>query len=184
MGEATGADLDAWTDGIRRRSEDAFRAVYELVADDLASFATSLLRDRRAGEDAVQQAFLELVRSAADFKGDGRALRAWLFRSVRFNCLDELRRRRRRPESPTAELPESPVASSELSEHPRLHDALATLSERQRSLVLLRHVSGLSGEEIGRVMGMPRTAVYAALGRAERKLRAELGPVGQFKETA
>jgi len=182
LGEPEAA-LDDWADGIRRRSEDAFRAVYALVADELASFATGMLRDRRAAEDAVQQAFLELSVAAHRFKGDGRALRAWLFKSVRFSCLDEIRRRGRRQETPTETIPDrpGPAAATEL---PEVHAALDTLSERHRTLVLLRHVSGLSGREIATVMRMSRPAVYAALTRAERRLRAELDSHQLRRESA
>ena len=180
MIESDTAALDDHVDGIRRRSETAFRAVHELLADDLASFANSLLRDAAMAEDVVQQAFVELVRSAHDLDGDGRSLRAWLFRSVRFGCLDELRRRRRKPETQHAETPDHPAAPHDPVAHlldPELEQALAALSERARSLVLLRHVVGLSGEEIGAVMNMTRAAVYAALARAERRIRRSMTTV-------
>jgi len=167
--------LDEWVDGIRARSEAAFHAVYTSMANDLVSFAIGMLGDRRAAEDAVQQAFLELVKAAPGIRGDGRSLRSWLYRSVRFGCLDELRRRKRRPEIPTDELPEpahSPPAAEGLD--PGLESALSELSDRQRSLVVMRHVVGLSGQEIAKVTRSNRTAVYAALGRAERRLRTLL----------
>lgn len=168
------ADLDRWVDGIRRRSDEAFREVYALLADDLASFANGMLRDRRAAEDTVQQAFLELVKAAPRFRGDGRSLRAWLFRSVRFNCLDEIKRRSRRPEAPTEHLPERPSSPPDAAVEglePALEEALSALAPRQRALIVLRHVVGLSGEEIASVVRSNRTAVYAALGRAERRFR-------------
>ena len=167
-------ELDRLVDGIRRRSDDAFTDVYTLTSGGLASFAYSMLRDRRLAEDAVQQAFLELVRSAHTIKGDGRSLRAWLFKSVRFTCLDEIRRRSRRPESLMAEAPDSAVVADELelSEiDPVLERALAELTERQRTLIALRHVVGLSGAEVASVMEMTRPAAYAAIERAERRLR-------------
>ena len=169
--------LDEWVDGIRQRSEASFRAVYESMANDLASFAIGFLRDRRAAEDAVQQAFLELVKAASTFEGDGRSLRAWLYRSVRFTCLDELRRRRRKPVDLGADERDHPpilVDPTEQMLTPELEAALSELNERQRSLVLLRHVVGLSGEEIADVMEMSRTAVYAALARSEKRLRSLL----------
>lgn len=167
-------ELDALVDDIRRRSDAAFADLYRLTANHLASFAFSMLRDRRLAEDAVQQAFLELVRSASGFKGDGRSLRAWLFRSVRFTCLDEIRRRSRHPESLTATTPEvvesrEDFEASEID--PDLEQALAQLSDRQRTLIALRHVVGLSGEEIASVMEMTRPAAYAATARAEKRLR-------------
>ena len=165
-------ELDEQVDGVRHRSESAFATVYRLTVDDLTSFAYGMLHDRSAAEDAVQQAFLELARSAPSIRGDGRTLRAWLFRSVRYNCLDELRRRRRRPETPADVLPEDPIDPEETDVD--LQNALAQLTERQRTMVLLKHVAGLSGEEIAQVVGSNRVAVYAALGRAERRLRALL----------
>ena len=99
-------ELDEIMNGIRSRSEPAFATAYRHTADPLASFANGMVHDRRFAEDAVQQAFLELVQAAPSIKGDGRSLRGWLFRSVRFTCLDELRRRSRRPEHLAATVPE------------------------------------------------------------------------------
>ena len=49
---------------MRRLAPAAFHDLYELLADGLNSFAYSMLRDANAAEDAVQQAFLELVQAA------------------------------------------------------------------------------------------------------------------------
>ncbi|HEY7564863.1 MAG TPA: RNA polymerase sigma factor [Acidimicrobiia bacterium] len=168
-----GHELDDLVDGIRRRSDPAFRSLYQATADGLASYAFGMLGQRAAAEDAVQQAFLELVRAAATFRGDGRALRVWLYRSVRFTCLDEIRRRTRRREELTKDLPERPQPeAAELDVN--IGTALDGLTERQRSLILLRHVVGLTPEEIARVSRVHRSAIYAALGRAERRLRSLL----------
>ena len=168
--------LDPHVAGIRTRSEEAFRAVYDALADDLVSFAFGMLSDRKTAEDVVQQAFVELVRAAPKIKGDGRSLRAWLFKSVRFGCLDEYRRRSRRPEIPHETLPDLAVGQDPLSDHldPSLEGALNQLSKRHRTVVLLRHVVGLSPEEIAQVIGSSRRATYAVLNRAETKLRSIL----------
>ena len=171
------SSLDDWVDGIRHRSDAAFRAVYESMANDLATFAIGFLHDRKAAEDAVQQAFLELVKAAATIRGDGRSLRSWLYRSVRYSCLDELRRRKRKPVDLGADERDHPtIFVDPVEDHltPELESALNALTERQRTLVILRHVVDLSGEEIADVMQMSRAAVYAALGRAEARLRTLL----------
>jgi RNA polymerase sigma-70 factor (ECF subfamily) len=167
-------ELDEIMDGIRIGNETAFATAYHQTADVLASFANGMVRDQRFAEDAVQQAFLELVQAAPKIKGDGRSLRAWLFRSIRFTCLDEIRRRARRPEDPTATMPEIGVESSPhgtLDTDPALANAMAQLTPRQQTLLVLRHVVGLDGEEAAIVVGSNRTAVYAATARAERRLR-------------
>ncbi len=168
---------DELVDGIRTRSERAFAAVYQLVASDLLSFANGMLRDRGAAEDAVQQAFLELARAAPTIKGDGRSLRAWLYRSVRFSCLDEVRRRQRRPELPTDDLPELGVEDPVAEGDPALHAALMQLGERHRSILVLRYVVGCSVDDVAQILDSSRTAIYAASARAERRLRRELSSV-------
>lgn len=157
-------------DRIRERDNDAFSTVYQLLASDLLSFAVGMLRDRGAAEDAVQQSFLELARAAPTISGDGRSLRSWLYKSVRFSCLDEIRRRGRRPEDPTDVLPPIEEWGPELPD-PILRDALMQLSERQRTIVLLRHVAGFSVGEIARIIGTTSAGVYASSARAERTLK-------------
>jgi len=163
--------LDEHVDGVRTRSEEAFSAVYALMANGLASYANGMLRDRLAAEDSVQQAFLELARAAPNLRGDGRSLRAWLYRSVRYSCLDEIRRRERRPEVVTDQVPDAGYRDEIDLPDPALQAALLALSERQRSLLVLRHVVGLSGAQVAKAMETNRTAVYAATARAERRLR-------------
>jgi len=171
--------------GVRERREDAFATVYRLTASALASFAFGMLHDRRAAEDAVQQAFLELVKAAPTIRGDGRSLRAWLFRSVRFTCLDELRRRSRHREELTSVVPEPPAADFEQGgTDPELEDALRRMSDRQRTLLVLKHVVGLSGDEIAKIVGGNRAAAYAATARAERKLRSLLTTVESDSSSA
>lgn len=165
--------LDGHVAGIRTRSEVAFRAVYDATADDLISFAFGMLGDRKTAEDVVQQTFVELVKGAHKIKGDGRSLRAWLFKSVRFGCLDEYRRRSRRPEIPHEAIPDLPVDSDPLVDHldPSLEAALNSLNKRHRTVILLRHVVGMSADEVATVIGSTRRATYAVVKRAEARLR-------------
>ena len=170
-------ELDEIMNGIRSRSETAFATAYRCTADPLASFANGMVHDPRFAEDAVQQAFLELVQSAPQIKGDGRSLRAWLFRSVRFTCIDELRRRSRRPEQHAAMVPEvgvEPQHPSGFDTDPDLAAAMQQLNPKQRTLLVLRHVVGMDGNEIAEVVGGSRVAVYAAVRRAESRLRTLL----------
>ena len=163
--------------GIRTRSESAFATAYRCTADPLASFANGLVHDARFAEDAVQQAFLELVQAAPRIKGDGRSLRAWLFRSVRFTCLDELRRRSRRPEHLSATVPEvgvDPELPPGFDTDPDLAAAMKQLTPNQRTLLVLRHVVGMDGNEIADIVGGNRVAVYTAARRAESRLRSLL----------
>lgn len=167
--------LDELVQGVRERSRAAFASLHEQMADPLFAFARNLLRERQAAEDAVQQTFLELVQSADKIKGDGRSLRAWLYRSVRYNCLDEIRRRERRPETPVATLPDTPAPADVTHVlDPDLEAAMGLLTEQQRTVMFLRHVVGLSGAETAHVTRVSRAAVFATARRAEGRLREAL----------
>lgn len=174
------AELDDLLVGLRSGEPWAFQRCYDLTADLLASIAFGMLGDRHDAEDAVQDAFVALARRAATITGDGRSVRAWLVRTVRNAAIDQLRARSRRRETPVADLPEHldrAFLPPELDgPDPALAAALHRLTERQRSAVLLRHVAGMSGEEIAEVLGGGRDAVYALLARAERSLRRHLAP--------
>ena len=166
------SDLDEILAGVKAGAPSAFSELYNSMADALNSFAYSLLQDKGAAEDAVQQAFLELVRAARTIRGDGRSLRAWMYKSVRFRCLDEQRRRSRHKETLVAEIPDSSGPAPEFGLlEPELEQALAQLTPEQRSVLFLRHVVGLSGAEVAKVVGSNRTAVFAMVGRAERRLK-------------
>ncbi len=169
--------LDVHIDGIRARSNTAFAAVYHATVDDLASFAFAMVGDRRTAEDIVQQTFVELVKAAPKLKGDGRSLRSWLFRSVRFGCLDEYRRRSRNREVPHHSVPDISVEDDPLQNQlgPELETALSMLGSRQRAAVLLANVVGLTGEEIATVLGTTRRAAYSLVERGESRLREILG---------
>lgn len=147
------------------------------MGDRLFAFAHRMLRHRNDAEDAVQHAFLEFVRARPNLH-EIRSIEAWLFKSVRFTCLDEVRRRGRRPEAPTDQLPEVPSFDPVLgSVDPELESAIAQLTDEQVHVIHLKHVEGYDGDEIAEIMGSSRAAVYAMASRAESRLKKLLDPV-------
>lgn len=179
------AALDGVVDGLRARDPDAFRACYELTSRLLISVAYALMGNRVDAEDAAQDAYLALVRAAPELRGDGRSLRAWLVRATRNAAIDRLRARGRRPEQLRADLsaPDSSrgvlvgpddVPEAEMPLDPEMLAALDLLTTDQRSVLVLRHVVGLSGGEVAQVLGISRAAVYALCARAERAMRTTL----------
>lgn len=162
---------------VNNRDTDGFTGLYERLANRLFGAAFRQVRDRGSAEDAVQQAFLELHRSS--FRPTNMAaLEAWMFTSVRYACLKEHRRRRRRPETPTDVLPQVAVFDDvDDGFDVDLEHALEQLSSDQRLILQLKHVEGFSGTEIASIIGSNRAAVYARATRAESRMRTLLTPV-------
>ncbi len=161
----------------------AFTELYELMAERLFRFAYRMLHDKGAAEDAVQHAYLELVRARPKLEED-RSLEAWLFKSVRFTCLDEVRRRSRRPEIPSDQLPEEGTDDIIVLIDPELEQALSMLTPQQQEVLHLKHVEGYDGSEIAEIVGSNRAAVYAMAARAEARLRKTLEPVESATDPA
>ena len=133
-------------------------------------FAVANLGDVERGRDAVHEAFVSAIRSVGDFRGQAR-LESWLWRILVNVCLAEKRRRA----VPIEDLPLLPGVDD--PDWPEIRAAIASLPERQRTTLFLRHYADLDYEQIGAVLGIARGTVAATLNTAHTRLRAVLGEV-------
>jgi RNA polymerase sigma-70 factor (ECF subfamily) len=128
-------------------------------------------------EDAVQEAFLRLVKRAA-WEGKPENPVAWLFTAVRNEAIDRHRKSKRRQQHERQAASERPVwfetppdaslRAEELLEH------LDALPPDQREVVVARIWGGLTFDEIAALVGEPRTTVYRRYGEALDFLRKKL----------
>lgn len=137
--------------------------------------------------DATQEALIAIVRGLPRF--DGRsAFSTWAYRVSTNACLDELRRRRRRPEptagqdldaSRSAATPTSMVSNLEtVGARVDIDAALATLTPEFRAAVVLRDLIGLDYAEIAEVLGVPPGTVRSRIARGRAALADLLAPDG------
>jgi RNA polymerase sigma-70 factor (ECF subfamily) len=134
----------------------------------LRRVAHGMLGDRDAVDDVLQEAFIKAYRALPAQFDDVRSESAWLYRVVHRACIDELRRRRRRPV-----LAEIELATSD--EHPiDVLSALAGLGPRDRAAVLLVDLIGLDYETAARVLRVPRGTLAWRLNAARGRLREVL----------
>jgi RNA polymerase sigma factor (sigma-70 family) len=134
----------------------------------------TILRDRAAAEDVLQQAFEKILRGGAAIRHADQPLR-WLYRVVDRCCFDVLRRRRRTRESP---IDEPPGATCHPDVTIEARDAvlklLATMSEEEMAIAVLLFVDGMSQGEIAAEVGLSRVTVNKRVqglrARAERAL--------------
>ncbi len=152
-----------------------FDAIFRSCVGDVHAYAFALLRDRAAAEDVTAIAFERLFRARRRLDPGRGSPRGLLFTIARNAALDELRRRARRPVADT-EAGEQPDARSEeeLAQVERrafVAGALATLSPRERELVLLKFHGQLSNAELGSALGISETNAATRLHRALTRLR-------------
>ena len=163
----------------------AYEKLVALYSPRLYGYLVRLVGRTDDAEELLQEVFLRLVGSMASYRHAGQ-LTAYLFRIATNVVRDRYRRRQVRPhevrESESAEHEESaglgdmvagdepdPAAAMHLQERAEaLNRALARLPAEQREVILLRHYSAMSFNEIADVLGCP---VGTALARAHRGLK-------------
>ena len=128
--------------------------------------------------DATQEALLAVVRGLGRF--DGRsAFSTWVYRVATNACLDELRRKKRRPDPTDDEVlaasaaPDPPV--SDVALRVDVDRALRRLPVDFRAAVVLRDLSGLDYAEIAEVLDLPVGTVKSRIARGRGMLADLLG---------
>lgn len=159
----------------------AARVLVLRLSPRLLSYVFRLLRDRAEAEDVVQEALLRLWRMAPDWRSGEARVTTWLYRVATNLVTDRLRAGQRRRLSALDEAAEpaddAPGAVARLIEADRmaaLNAALASLPERQRQAVILRHLEGLSNPEIATILEIGVEAVESLTARGKRALAAAL----------
>ena len=133
--------------------------------------------------DATQEALIAIVRGLPRFDGRAR-LSTWIYRIATNACLDELRRRRRRPVVGLPEHDGIPIEPADevsvpfdttVAERLELDEALGGLPEDFRAAVVLRDVCRLDYAEIAEVLEIPPGTVRSRIARGRRQLADRLG---------
>lgn len=159
----------------------AARALTLRLTPRVLGYATRLLSDRAEAEDVAQEAMLRLWRMAPGWRRGEAQVTTWLYRVVTNLCTDRQRRRKVQAATALDDAPDLPDAARgveaaliEADRMAALQAALATLPDRQRQAVVLRHIEGLTNPEIAAVMEIGVEAVESLTARGKRALTAAL----------
>jgi RNA polymerase sigma-70 factor, ECF subfamily len=161
------------------RSEEV-SALYEKYGFFLLRRCRTILRDEALADDALQEAFVKVMRGGGSIREADEPLR-WLYRVVDHCCFDTLRKRRRSVETQS----ESEGASAHPAVAIELRDAvlrlLGTFDEQQMRIALLLFVDGLSQGEIAEEVGVSRVTVNKKIQAIRAGAEAWLGHVPQME---
>ena len=172
----------------------AFEKLVKLHEKNVYNLALKLLKNREDALDAAQEAFLKAWISIKSFRGDSK-FSAWLYRLTYNTCLDFLRKAKKgeiisltsededesiRDVKDDAPTPEEHVQREELRQTVR--DAVNSLPEEYRQLIIMREFAGLTYAEIADAAGISEGTVKSRLSRARIKLAEILRQNGTFDE--
>ncbi len=155
--------------------EECFRTIVSRYKNPLISFMYRYTLDIKTAEDLSQEAFIRVFRNISKLDAD-RNFSTWLF-TIAYNLVkDEYKRRTRHPEVPSEfdavsdlERPESDFESKDMKD--MVQQALATMPNDERALLILKDMNGLHYDEISFITGQPLSTVKAKLTRARLKFK-------------
>lgn len=166
----------------------AFASLYEAYEQRIFNYLLRLLGDRHEAEDATQEAFIRVMAKLPELDADELQFGPYLYTAARNAGYDVISKRKRlEPTGPAPAEAESPYRGelSDIEVDPE-RSALASsqdsavrlanerLPERQREVLALRELEGLSYDEIASVMEMKSNAVAQLISRARIGLRKEM----------
>jgi RNA polymerase sigma-70 factor, ECF subfamily len=173
----------------KRGDEEAFRTLMERYRKKVFSIAYGMVRNQETALDICQEVFIKVHRYLESFQGTS-SFYTWLYRISINLSIDFIRKQgksdaveyddaigRREPDDAEAWIvptlldhnPLQALNRKELGEH--LSEALATISEKHRAILLLREVEGLSYEDIARTLKIHKGTVMSRLHHARKNLQ-------------
>ena len=187
-------DLELVQKFQRESDQHAFDLLVERHSERAYQLAYSILQNRQDAEEVVQDAFIRIYRSLANFRGDAQ-FSTWMYRIVVNLCNNKFRWIKVRGanrnfsidaplsnddgddglrlELPGTDAPPSEQAAyAELRE--RLEQAMAQLPESYRTAVMLRNVQQLDYDEIARILNCAVGTVKSRINRGREMLRQAL----------
>jgi RNA polymerase sigma-70 factor, ECF subfamily len=171
-------------EAVARGDRAAFETLYDRYAPAVFGLSLRTLRDRESAEEAVQEVFWRVWQRSKSFDRS-RAFAPWVFGIAHNYCIDELRRRKARPQS-VYEDAEHPilsgiadsvdVADAALDSEQRriVQGALQQLPSEQRQALELAYFGGLTQQEIAARLGNPLGTIKTRMRLGLQKLRSIL----------
>ncbi len=185
------ADDLSLVEKARAGEADAFRALVVRYQRKVYAVALGIVKDPDLAWDVAQETFVRVHRGLGEFE-EKSAFSTWLFRIATHLGIDAVRRERTSRKDDLDDVAETDVAAAgegilatTLGNDPRenvlrrelaekIQDALATLPEKHRTILVLREVEGLSYEELALRLGIHKGTVMSRLFHARKKMQAAL----------
>jgi len=154
--------------------QEALRFLYVSYADNVYGYVRSIVRDDYEAEDVTQHVFAKLMVVLPKYEQRSVPFAAWILRVARNVAVNHMRARRAIPCEEVRELDERKDFGDSQQTSIALREALETLPEEQREVIVLRHLVGLSPGEIAGRMGKSEPSIHGLHHRGRGALRTTL----------
>jgi RNA polymerase sigma factor (sigma-70 family) len=178
--------------GLCSRADDsALGELYDRYGRVAYGLALRIVRDRSLAEDAVQEAFLAVWRSAGAFLAEQGKPSTWILTLVHRRAVDLVRREERRRADPLEEVEPREPAGSEATDEEAwvraqrqvVQEALRKLPPEQREAIELAYYGGFTQSELAEKLGQPLGTIKSRMFTGLRRLRELLAEAGLDVDT-
>lgn len=166
---------------VARSDDGALAELYDRYGRTAYALARRVLRDAALAEDAVQEAFMAVWRTAPRFVPERARASTWLLTLVHRRAVDLVRREERRRGEPLEAAAEPASAGGAEAdallrlERERVHEALARLPDAQREALELAYFGGFTQAELADRLGQPLGTIKSRMFSGLRTLAGLLG---------
>jgi RNA polymerase sigma-70 factor, ECF subfamily len=182
--------------GIQSGNDEAFRQLIDTFQKQVFNTCNSIVHNTRDADDLTQDVFIEIFRSSKKYRGESR-LSTWIYRIAVNKALNHIRGRKRKDwlnffgvsETGTSKkedlFSDGSLASDGMENRQRsqrLHQAIDSLAENQRTAFLLNKFEDLSYLQIAEIMSTSVPAVESLIHRAKINLQKKL--YNEYKKNA
>jgi RNA polymerase sigma-70 factor, ECF subfamily len=151
----------------------ALHFLYVRFADDVYAYVRSILHHAEDAEDITQNVFAKLMTAIGKYERQQVPFRAWILRVARNAALDHARARRFVPCEEIAAADNGDGANG-VDRGLALKEALDSLPEEQREVLVLRHIGGLTPAQIAELLEKSEGSIHGLHHRGRRRLQALL----------
>ena len=174
---------EALVEAVARTDDDALGELYDRFGKVAYGLAFRILQDAALAEDAVQEAFLQIWRSAGSFEPERAKASTWLLTFVHRRAVDLVRREERRRTLPAEPAPEPTNAAPEETVVARsrgeiVRAALGRLPTEQREAIELAYYGGLTQSELAQRLDQPLGTIKSRMFTGLQRLRVLLAEAG------
>lgn len=177
-----GSDRDdrSLVEAAQAGDRDALDTLLRRHYDRITAICRRILHNDADAADATQDTLIAAVRGLSRFDGNA-AFSTWLYRIATNTCLDQIRRRKRRPTASldlvlnVGELLETRPFDASVVDQMAVQQALEQMPDDFRIAVVLRDVADLDYAEIAESLGVPIGTVRSRIARGRAWLAKELG---------
>ena len=167
-------DDHATIERCRAGDIEAFRHIVERYQAEAIGHATAILGAHEDAMDAVQEALIDAFQ-ALDQLDLSRRFYPWFYVILRNRCYKLAHGHKKREMSSSNEMEIlAPAASVRPEDSMLLEQAMLELSTEDRELITLRHLDGLSYQELAERLEVPQGTIMSRLHHARKKLRDRL----------